>query len=163
MGYAKACSELDRLDLAEVGQPITRDASGEAHVVFDPRGGAGLSTHRRVFNHHCSEAFGGGINRRRQATRTGPDNREIHWIRDTDVEIDAERLRHLQVCRILQYGCSAYHDTHGIDPQAVSFDEGQTVRAVGRHESIRKTTADGKLSNPLNLSGTLGSDDDEGA
>ena len=78
--YEDLRPELLRLHEGAAGEGATRDSSGKAQVVLDPRAGAGLPTIGAAVEHDDVQAFRGRIDGGCQARRPGPDHCDIEQL-----------------------------------------------------------------------------------
>ena len=70
-------AEFLRLNEGARGQRLAGDSGRKAEVVFDPGAGPGLPAVGASVENRDRQAFGGRVDRRRQARRAGADHRDV--------------------------------------------------------------------------------------
>ena len=65
------------MQLRQPGQIATTDPCGKTEKVLDQRGGTSLAAGRIALQHDGFQSFGRGVNGRRKASRTRPNNRQV--------------------------------------------------------------------------------------
>src|SRR5207244_8659923 len=76
-GRGEFCAELLCLEEGATHQLGTGDAGGEAKVILDPHGGAGLAAWPSAVEHERAQALRCAVDRGRQTRRPGPDHDQV--------------------------------------------------------------------------------------
>lgn len=90
--HGEAGAELHGLHFAASDEVTAGNAGGKAHLVFDPRRGAGLPADGAIFQHQSRHAFRTGINARGGTGRPCTNDQHIANLMILQHQIEPEKL-----------------------------------------------------------------------
>ena len=142
---------------------------GEAEVVLDPAGRAGLAAERGALDDQRVEPFGGAVDRGGEARRAAADDQQVDLLARCELEPDPERAQHLAGGRAVQLSSAGQpHERQRAAVRAAPSScqvYGEPVRAreiEHPHRRLGAVRADDLEADPLHALQRLAAGDERG-